>query len=91
MGVTVQQAQGNLVQGGLDRADLGQDVDAVTVLVDHLGDASYLTLDPREPLLQLLLAGCVAPNGRCVAHGHDPIRYPPWVSDRVDYPDTPPR
>jgi hypothetical protein len=35
--------------------DLGDDVDAVAVLVDHLGEAADLALDPAETLL----TGCL--------------------------------
>jgi len=32
MGVTVEQPKGDLVEGGLNRRDLGQDIDAVPLL-----------------------------------------------------------
>ncbi len=34
--------------------DLGHDVDAVAILVDHADEAAHLALDPSEPLA----AGC---------------------------------
>ena len=36
------QAEGDLVEGGLDRADLREDVDAVAVLLDHAFHAANL-------------------------------------------------
>lgn len=38
-------------QGGTNGADLGHDIDAVAVLVQHAGEAADLTFDPTEPLL----------------------------------------
>src|SRR5215217_2327500 len=58
--VAVQQAERDLVQRRLDGGDLGQDVDAVAVLVDHARDAADLTLDPGQALVELLFAGGVA-------------------------------
>src|SRR5712692_3237103 len=51
LGVIREQEQGDALEGGLDRADLCQDINAVAVLFDHLGDASDLTLDPAQPAL----------------------------------------
>ena len=45
-GVAVEKPEGDLVQGGLDGGDLGKDVDAVPVVVDHLLDAADLPFDP---------------------------------------------
>ena len=42
VGVAVEQAERDLVEGGLDRRDLSEDVDAVAVLLDHLLDAADL-------------------------------------------------
>src|SRR5215475_1936170 len=51
----------DLVERGLYRADLGQHVDAVAVLLDHAGDAAHLALDAAKPrplgLLQVLVHG----------------------------------
>src|SRR5215207_3728914 len=58
--VAVQQPQGDLVEGGLDGRDLGDDVDAVLVLVDHAGHAADLALDAAQPGLELLLVHAVA-------------------------------
>ena len=49
VGVVVEQAERDLVERGLDRADLRQHVDAVAVVLDHPLDAADLTLDPPEP------------------------------------------
>ena len=48
------------LEGGVDGSELGENVDAVAVVLDHLGDASHLPLDPGEPLQELLLVRCVA-------------------------------
>lgn len=39
----------DLVERGAHRADLGQHIDAVAVLLDHAGDAAHLALDASEP------------------------------------------
>lgn len=38
-------------QRGAHRRDLGHDVDAVAVLLHHLGEATHLTFDAAKPLL----------------------------------------
>src|ERR1700759_86252 len=48
--VLVQQVQRDGTQGTVGGADLGEDVDAVLVLLDHAGDAAYLALDAPQPL-----------------------------------------
>lgn len=60
LGVVFKKAEGNLVEGGLDRGDLGDDVDAIAVVVDHPLDPPDLSLDPSEALLESFLVGCVA-------------------------------
>jgi hypothetical protein len=47
-GVTIQKAERDLIESGPSRVDLGQDVDAVPVVFDHLFDAANLTFDPPE-------------------------------------------
>jgi hypothetical protein len=44
--VIFEQPKGNLVEGGLDRGDLGHDIDAVSVFVDHSLNAANLAFDP---------------------------------------------
>src|SRR5918994_2288747 len=61
--VAVEQAERDLVDGGLDGRDLGDHVDAVLVLVDHAGHAADLALDAAQPGLQLLLLHGVAGHG----------------------------
>ena len=51
-----------LSSAACDRRDLGQDVDAVAILLDHPLDAAHLPLDAREALLQLVLLA-VYPRG----------------------------
>ena len=57
------QAQADGVQGLGHGGDLGEDVDAVLVLVDHPGDAADLALDPLEPAQVGVLVGGVAVLG----------------------------
>ena len=47
--VVVQQAERHRLQGLRERADLGEDVDAVLLLLDHPVDAAGLALDALEP------------------------------------------
>ena len=35
-------------QRGAHRRELGDDINAITILVDHAGEAAYLPLDPAE-------------------------------------------
>ena len=37
------------IQSRFNRADLGQDINAVTILLDHERYAAHLPLDPAEP------------------------------------------
>ena len=67
--VVVEQAERDLVERGLDRADLRQHVDAVAVLVDHLLDAARLTLDALEAGEQLRLGGGVGGHRRYTPEG----------------------
>jgi hypothetical protein len=69
--VPVEQSERDLVQRGLGGADLGEDVDAVAVVLDHSLDPSDLTFDPRQPREQLVLGGGIAPGGRL------PLRHAP--------------
>ena len=83
--VLVEQAERDLVERGLDRADLGQDVDAVAVVLDHPLDAADLALDALHALEQLVLRGGVAAlraRGSVGAWSRS-IANPPGVSGRV--------
>ena len=56
-----QQLDAQLVEGGADRGDLGEDVDTVLVLLDHALDTAHLPGDPVQALGQLparLVGGC---------------------------------
>jgi hypothetical protein len=53
--VAVQQPEADLVERCPRGVDLGHDIDAVAVFLDHLGDAPDLTLDPGQTIQQLLL------------------------------------
>src|SRR5689334_1627164 len=46
----VEQPQRHRLQSAVDGADLGEHIDAVLVLVDHLRNAADLTLDSAQPL-----------------------------------------
>ena len=46
MGVIVQQPERDLVQRRLGGADLGKDVDAIPIVLDHLLDPANLPFDP---------------------------------------------
>jgi hypothetical protein len=59
-GVIVEQAERHLVERGLDGGDLGDDVDAVAVFLDHALDAAYLALEAPKALEQLVLGSAVA-------------------------------
>ena len=69
-GVAVEQPERNLVQGGLNRRDLREYVDAVAVVIDHLLDAAHLALDPPQARKQLVLGGSVAARWRCLSCAH---------------------
>src|ERR671924_528794 len=47
-GVAVEEPECHLVQRGLDRGDLGDDIDAVAVVLDHSLDAAHLAFDALE-------------------------------------------
>lgn len=61
--VVVEQSQGDLVKRGVDCGQLGQDVDAVAIVLDHALDAADLSLDPAQALEELVLARRVAARG----------------------------
>src|SRR5471032_3002391 len=61
--VPIQQADSHLLQRAGGRGYLGQDVDAVAVLVDHALQPTHLALDPTQPAL-VLLALVAVPVGR---------------------------
>jgi hypothetical protein len=63
-GVLVEQPERDLVQCGLDRADLRDHVDAVAVVFDHPLDAADLALDALEALEELVLGRGVAAGRR---------------------------
>src|SRR5690625_1952637 len=55
--VIVQQAQRYPPQGACQRADLGEDVDAVLLLVHHAVDAASFAFDPLQPRQVAALVG----------------------------------
>ena len=58
--VLLEQPEGDSLQRLVDRRDLGQDVDAVGVALNHPGDALDLALDAPQPLAVRLRALRVA-------------------------------
>ena len=79
-GMIVEQAEGDLVERGLDRGDLGEDVDAVAVLLHHPLDAAHLTFDASQPGAELVLGGRVSARGWRVSGIADAsVPYPVWV------------
>src|SRR6185437_3552517 len=61
--VLVEDLERHRIECGRDGRDLGDDVDAVAVLFDHLLDASHLSLDPVQALDQRRLVRGVAIGG----------------------------
>ncbi len=76
--VAIQEAEPDFVERRSDRIDLGEDVDAIAVLLDHAREAAHLALDPA----QSFGAGCldVVSHDRYIPlHG---IRFNPSLQDR---------
>ena len=73
--VFVKQTKGNRLERVGGGRDLGQDVDAVLLLLDHLLQAAGLSLDPAQPLEVVLLAADVAVMA-VVVHDQSPPSYP---------------
>jgi hypothetical protein len=66
--VLAEQGQGDLVERRLGRRDLGEDVDAVALLLDHPLQAADLARDPPQPVLDLVLVVDVAGVLRVLGH-----------------------
>jgi hypothetical protein len=80
LGVVVQQAKRNLVQGRLDSGYLSENVDAIPVVVDHALDPTNLAFDAAKTLEQLVLRGCISADGsRGRAHVQERSIYPQGV------------
>ena len=62
-GVFIEEGEGDLVDCGLGGGDLGEDVDAVALLLDHPFDATDLAGDPAQAVLDLLFVLDVARVG----------------------------
>src|SRR5215212_2376795 len=67
--VVLEQLERHLVQRGLDRGDLREDVDAVALVRDHALDPADLAPDSPQALLQLLLVLDVAGLLHVFGHG----------------------
>src|SRR5215211_6927884 len=70
--VVVQQQHRDPAQGGVDRRDLGEDVDAVGVLVDQPLQAADLALNPAQAGLQLVLVRRIAPHPQPLSYALPP-------------------
>src|SRR3954447_12069469 len=75
--MVIEQSERDLVECGLNRRNLGEDVDAVTILLDHPLNAAHLSLDTPQALVQLVLGRRVATSRRF--HDGDASRYPVGV------------
>lgn len=74
--VIVEQSDRYLLQGVRRRGYLGEDVDAVVVVLDHLLQAPHLTLDSAQPRQDVFLVVVVAPHPSSFPVGLD--MYIPW-------------
>ena len=70
--VLVEQHERDAFHGAGGRGDLGEDVDAVGLLVDEALQAAYLTFDATQPREDRLLLGDVS-RVRVVVHGGAPL------------------
>jgi hypothetical protein len=61
--VVVEQPERDLLQALRGCRDLGEDVDAVLVLLDHPGDPTDLTLDAAKASEQVVLVHVVPRHG----------------------------
>src|ERR1700686_4746244 len=75
LGVVGQQLERNALERGAGRVGLGEDIDAVPILLDHFLDTSHLSLDAAQPRLDLLLVLRVT--------WHSPIIPPTGIVARV--------
>src|SRR4051794_12139209 len=57
--MVVENLEGQAFERSVHRCDLREDVDAVTVVLDHPLDAAHLSFDPMETLDQRLLVVAV--------------------------------
>src|SRR5436190_24649 len=75
-----EEPEGDPVERLVDGGDLGQQVDAVRLILDHPSQPAHLSLDPREPAKHRLLVVHVAGSGRPLGHDRSIYRegvYPP--------------
>ena len=96
--VVLEEPGADLLERGLDRGDLGEDVDAVAVLLDHPLDAAHLSLDAvQAPGQRLLVLGVAmhqmtsrrekAPQAQAVGDDEDAReRHGRGGDDRVEQP-----
>jgi hypothetical protein len=60
--VVVEQTHGHALQRLGDGGDLGEDVDAVPVVLHHLGQPPDLSFHPAEPAQEFVLVHVVLPH-----------------------------
>ena len=66
LGVIGEQLEGDTFERGSGRVDLGEDVDTVTILLNHVLDATHLTFDTPKPCRDLLLVLRVTSHQRII-------------------------
>src|SRR5689334_24178256 len=64
MQMMLEQFSRKRVERRLHGGDLRQDVDAVSIVIEHVADPAHLTFDPPQPAGEIGLAGRVARHPR---------------------------
>jgi len=80
--VFVDEPDAHALEGLGDRADLGQDVDALGVLVDHALESSDLAFDAAQSIQVVLFGKCVARHDSGFLLGVDAICLARCASER---------
>lgn len=62
--MVLQEQEAHAPKRGAGRRDLGENVDAVAIVIDHVADPSHLALDAPEPGLEVVLVLVVAAHAR---------------------------
>ena len=70
--MVVEQTSRDPLEGTGQGGDLGEDVDAVLIVIDHLPDAADLTFDPLHPPRESVLLRGVS---MLLSHGHTVYPY----------------
>ncbi|MBP2217071.1 hypothetical protein H4V95_002262 [Arthrobacter sp. CAN_C5] len=61
--MVIEQSERYAAEGGSEGKNLGEDVDAVLLLIDHAGNATSLTLNPLHARQVAILVRHIACNG----------------------------